>query len=75
MKVTLILSLELMAALFLMLWAAVALVQSKRFFWTAPKDIQAAVLEHEERFAGQRIWGLAILALLLGWICTFLSGN
>ncbi|MDE7313141.1 MAG: ArsR family transcriptional regulator [Eubacterium sp.] len=32
-----------------MLFAAVALVQDKRFFTTAPKDIQAAVLKHNER--------------------------
>ena len=62
MKVTIILSLVLMALFFLLLWAAVALVQSKKLFGTAPKDIQAAVLEHEERFPGAR---------LLGRICTF----
>lgn len=61
MKVTLILSLELMALFFLLLWAAAALVQSKKLFGTVPKDIQAAVLEHEERFPGAR---------LLAWICT-----
>lgn len=55
MKVTLLLSLLPMASLFLMIWAAVALVQSKKLFTTAPKDIQAAALEHEERFPGARI--------------------
>ena len=41
MGATLLLSLILMAALFLMLYAAVALVQDKRLFTSAPKDIQA----------------------------------
>lgn len=63
MKATLILSLTLMAALFLMLWAAVALVQSKKLFTTAPKDIQAAVLDHPERFPGAHALGWCCLAL------------
>ncbi len=63
MKVTLILSLILMALLFLLLWAAVALVQSKKLFGSAPKDIQAAVLEHEERFPGAKILVLAALVI------------
>lgn len=41
MGVTLLLSIILMAALFLMIFAAVALVQDKRLFTSAPKDIQA----------------------------------
>ncbi|MCM1187483.1 MAG: hypothetical protein NC251_13035 [Lachnoclostridium sp.] len=61
MKVTLILSLVLMVLFFLLLWAAVALVQSKKLFGTAPKDIQATVLEHEERFPGARLLGWVIL--------------
>ena len=66
MGVTLLLSLILMAALFLMLYAAVALVQNKKLFGTAPKDVQAAIMEHEERFPGARLlgWKLLILAVL-----------
>ena len=55
MVTTLILSLALMAAFFLMLFAAVALVQDRRLFKSAPKDIQAAVLEHKEPFRGARV--------------------
>lgn len=62
MLVTLVLSLVLMAALFFMIFAAVAFVQDKRLFTTAPKDIQEAALEHEERFPGARITGWIILA-------------
>ncbi len=63
MKVTILCALILMAALFLMLWAAVALVQWRKLFTTAPKDIQAAVLDHPERFSGARA---------LGWCCLVL---
>lgn len=65
MKVTLLLSLALMAELFLLIWAAVALVQSKKLFTTAPKDIQAAALEREERFPGARMLGGTLLVILV----------
>lgn len=67
--VTLLLSFVMMAALFLLLYAAVALVQDKRFFTTAPKDIQEKVLDHKPRFAGQKILGLLLMNLA---ICMFL---
>ena len=75
MKTTLILSLILMAALFLMLYAAVARVQDKKLFGTAPKDIQAAIMEHEERFPGARVIGWALLILtVLAFPGAFLYG-
>ena len=70
MIVTLILSLILMASLFLMIWVAVSLVQNPKLFTTAPKDIQAAAVPHKECFPGARILGwfllLSCAALLLG---------
>ncbi len=65
MKVTLGLAFLSIAALLLLLYAAVALIQDRRFFTTAPKDIQEAAVEHEERFKGQRLlgWILALIAL------------
>ncbi len=39
---TLLLSLVLILALCLLLYAAVALIQNRKLFTTAPKDIQAA---------------------------------
>lgn len=57
MKVTLICSLVLMAALFLLIWVAVALVQSKKLFTTAPKDIQAG--RRVQLWAAERKDGLA----------------
>ena len=75
MGVTLILSLILMAALFLMLYAAVALVQSKKLFGSAPKDIQAVITEHKERFPNARRlgWKLVVLAVS-AFVGAFLYG-
>ena len=63
MIITLILSLLLMAVLFLMIWVAVSLVQNPKLFTTAPKDIQAAAVPHKERFPGARILGWFLLLL------------
>ena len=67
MLVTVVLSLVMMAALFLMLYAAVALVQDKRLFTSAPKDVLEAVQPKEERFPGaHRLgWRLLMIAVLL----------
>ena len=40
---------EMLALGLLMLWAGVALVQNKKFFTSAPKDIQAVIQEKPER--------------------------
>ena len=72
MKVTLILSFIMMAALFFMILAVVAFIQSKKFLGSAPKDIQEAILEHEERFFGARILGWLILVIsVLVFPCVF----
>lgn len=63
MLVTLLLSAVLMAALFLMLYAAVALVQDKRLFSSAPKEIRAVVLPKAERFPGARALGFVLLGV------------
>lgn len=53
-----------------MLFAAVAFIQDKRFFGTAPKDVQERVLIHEERFPGMHILGyvlcIAAIAVIAG---------
>lgn len=79
MKVTILCALVLMAALFLMIWVAVALVQEKRLFTTAPKDIQAAAKEHPERFPRQRALGwklltLCVLAFVGAFVCAGWDG-
>lgn len=67
MITTIILSVIMMAGLFLLLWAAVALIQNKKFFTLAPKEAQAVIQPKEERFPGAHAWGyiLGIFAILL----------
>ena len=75
MGVTLILSLILMAALFLMIFVAVALVQDRRLFTSAPKDIQEAATEHRERFPKARKLGWKLLIIIaLAFPGAFLYG-
>ncbi len=64
---TIIYAVMLMAGLFLMLIAGVAFVQDKKYFTSAPKDIQDAIIEREERFKGAHAigWGLMIISLVL----------
>lgn len=53
-----------------MLFAAVAFIQDKKFFQTAPKDVQEKVQDHEERFPGMHILGyvlgIAAIAMIVG---------
>lgn len=65
--VTFILTLTMMAGLFLLLWGAVGFVQDKRFFSTAPEAVRNAAQPKPERFRGQHIlgWCMLILALLM----------
>ncbi|MBR0134913.1 MAG: hypothetical protein IJM18_01815 [Clostridia bacterium] len=63
MVVTLFLSLVLIVSLIVMLLSAVILVQDKRLFTTAPKDIRAAAKEHAERFPGARALGWVLIVL------------
>ncbi len=76
MLLTLILSLVLILALCLLLYAAVALIQNRKLFTSAPKDIQAAALDHPERFRGAHAlgWKLAIISLL-AMVGAFLYGG
>ena len=76
MLLTLLLSLTFILAVCILLYAAVGLIQNKKLFTTAPKDIQAAAADHPERFPGAHVlgWKLAILALLL-MIGTFVYGG
>lgn len=68
MKITLLASFLVMAAYFLLLYAGVGLIQEKKFFSSAPREVFAAVPERNaERFRGAHIlgWYLGILAMLL----------
>ena len=65
MLLTLILSLTVILFVWLMLYSAVALIQKKALFSSAPKDIQAAIRDREkERFKGARILGVILLSIL-----------
>lgn len=67
MMLTVVLSAGMMAGLFLMLWAAVAFVQDKRLFSSAPKDALRVIQPKEERFPGAHAigWLLIILSLVM----------
>lgn len=53
------------AGIMLMLYAGVALIHDKKYFTSAPEDIQKAIRVHEERFKG---------AHALGWILMIAAG-
>lgn len=67
MLVTFLVSFVMMLGFFLLLYAAIALIQKKYLFTSAPKDIQNAIVDHPERFKRARLlgWILFILALLI----------
>lgn len=70
MLLSVLLALIMIVGMVLLLFSAVALIQDRRFFTTAPKDIQEAVLDHPERFPGAHALGYALavcgLALIAG---------
>ena len=76
MKLTILLAIIFILSVCLLLYAAVALIQDKRFFTTAPEDIQEAALEHPERFPGAHIMGWELAAIsLLAMIFVFVYGG
>ena len=76
MVITLILSVVFIASIILMLYSAVALVQKKALFSSAPKDVQAAIIERKtERFKGARAIGWALIVIsMLGIAGAFIFG-
>lgn len=64
MLLTLFLTFLIWISIVLMLYSGVALIQDRRLFGSAPKDIQDAMVDHEERFRG---------AHLIGWILLIVS--
>lgn len=67
MMITIVATIMIMAAYFLLLYAEVGFIQKKRFASTAHKDILAVIPEEKERFRGAHIigWCIAAIALLL----------
>lgn len=64
MVITILTTIMLMVAYFLILYSGVALIQDKKFFGSAPKAIQDAVPDRKERFHG---------AHLLGWLVMMIA--
>lgn len=67
MGLTILLSIVMMAGLFLMLLAGVGFIQDKRFFSSAPKEALDAIQPREERFPGAHAigWLLGIISLVM----------
>ena len=68
MILTVLLSMMMMAGLFLMLWGGVGFLQDKRFFSSAPKEVLAVIPDKRpERFPGQHAagWIIIVCSLLL----------
>lgn len=68
MKVTILASVMIMAGYFLLLYGAVAFIQDKRFFTSAPKELYVLIPEKRpERFRGAHVvgWMIVVFALLL----------
>lgn len=75
--ITVIASLMIMLGYFLMLYAAVGFIQDKRFFSSAPKEVQALIpIREKERFRGAHIvgWMIMVLSFLLFIGAAFLQG-
>lgn len=67
MVITIVATLMVMAAYFLVLYGGVGFIQDKRFFSSAHKDILAVIPDKKERFRGAHIigWVIAVIAVLL----------
>ncbi len=76
MIVTAAATIMIMAAYFLLLYAAVGFIQDKRLFSSAPKEILAVIRDKEERFHGAHIvgWLMAGLAVVM-FIGAFVLGG
>ena len=67
MMITLLLSLMLMAGLFLILLSGVGFIQDTKFFGSAPKEVRDVIKTRKERFRGAHAvgWIMAVLSVLL----------
>ena len=67
MAVTILATVLIMAAYFLVLYGAVGFIQDKRFFGSAPKENLAAIPDKKERFPGAHVvgWIIEVIAVLM----------
>ena len=75
MKITIVATMMIFMAYFLILYAGVAWIQDKRFFSSAPKENLEAIPDKKERFRGAHIigWIIGIFAMLLFAAAIFLA--
>lgn len=75
MKVTILATVMIMVGYFLILYSAVAFIQDKKFYSSAPKELQAVIPASRERFPGAHIirWIIFTIAILL-FIGAFVLG-
>lgn len=75
MKITIIATLMIMLAYFLVLYGAVGFIQDKRFFSSAPKENLDAIPDRKERFRGAHAlgWAIEAAAVLIFAGAAFLS--
>lgn len=57
MKITILATLLVFLAYFLLLYGAVGFIQDKRFFASAPQENLAAISDRKERFRGAHMFG------------------
>lgn len=79
MAITMLATLIIMAAYFLVLYGGVGFIQNKRFFSSAPKENLEAIPDKKERFPGAHIigWiieGIAILMFIGAVVIAALDG-
>ena len=67
MGITIVATLMIMVAYFLVLYGGVGFIQDKRFFGSAPKENLDAIPDKKERFRGAHIigWIIEVMAVLL----------
>ena len=68
MKITLLASFLVMAAYFLLLYAGVGLIQEKKFFSSAPREVFAAVPDKKAHLTHFLLY--IPLSAALAWVCT-----
>ena len=67
MKITILATLLVFLAYFLLLYGAVGFIQDKRFFASAPQENLAAIPDRKERFRGAHALGMDAVGVLYGY--------
>lgn len=65
MIITIIATIMIMVAYFLLLYGAVGFIQDKKFFSSAPKENLAAIPDRKERFHGAHMIGWLIIVIAI----------